>query len=352
VVSERYREVPGTLTPEMIAAQGDPFMLAYLSGAREGVLVRRAPSGMVPTLGLPFLRSRTLIHSSSEVRRAVGRGVGGSFDRFFSEVLASVTSDVDDAHVERGADENPFAKALEALRDSRGDTRDAAVEPKTPSPEKTSPPEKTVPILYLPNVSRQLLRSPEECPEELKPLVELQYRGAVWNDEWTSRGIKQPSGSWGYSGDNRREPMLEVLEYLRRVNARVPHASLVWFTNGSPLNKRNLMRLAEIRNTAFVNVSFNDHRQDAYEATTGEDVDSSMTLPPPGALVIGSTPWREPGRQPPSAPSGGNTPPCSALTPHPSAKRPRREALQRGVRSGFTARRYPSRALKCARLTV
>lgn len=50
-------------------------------------------------------------------------------------------------------------------------------------------PEKSVPILYLPKVSRQLLRSPEECPDELKPLVELQYRGAVWTQlngkDWT-----------------------------------------------------------------------------------------------------------------------------------------------------------------------
>ncbi len=50
-------------------------------------------------------------------------------------------------------------------------------------------PEKTVPVLYLPNVSRQLLRSPEECPDELKPLVELQYRGTVWTQlngkDWT-----------------------------------------------------------------------------------------------------------------------------------------------------------------------
>jgi hypothetical protein len=50
-------------------------------------------------------------------------------------------------------------------------------------------PEKSVPILYLPHVSRQLLRSPEECPDELKPLVELQYRGAVWTQlngkDWT-----------------------------------------------------------------------------------------------------------------------------------------------------------------------
>jgi penicillin amidase len=42
------------------------------------------------------------------------------------------------------------------------------------------------------------------------------YRDQVWNDEWTSRGIQQPGGSWGFSGTNRREPMIEVLEYITR----------------------------------------------------------------------------------------------------------------------------------------
>lgn len=55
-----------------------------------------------------------------------------------------------------------------------------------------------------------------------------QYRGAVWNDEWISRGIKQPGGSWGYSGDNRREPMLEVLEYLTR-----EYPGSIWFDDRS-----------------------------------------------------------------------------------------------------------------------
>jgi penicillin amidase len=50
------------------------------------------------------------------------------------------------------------------------------------------------------------------------------YRRAVWDDEWASRGIEQPGGSWGFSGTNRREPMLEVLEYMTR---EVPSA--VWF---------------------------------------------------------------------------------------------------------------------------
>jgi hypothetical protein len=37
-----------------------------------------------------------------------------------------------------------------------------------------------IPILYMPGVSRQTLRAGEECPDLLKPLVELQFRGTVW----------------------------------------------------------------------------------------------------------------------------------------------------------------------------
>ena len=49
--------------------------------------------------------------------------------------------------------------------------------------------EDAIPIIYMPNVSRQTLRAVEECPDSLKPLVELQYRGAVWTQrngrDWT-----------------------------------------------------------------------------------------------------------------------------------------------------------------------
>jgi hypothetical protein len=45
------------------------------------------------------------------------------------------------------------------------------------------------PILYLPGVSRQNLRAVEECPDALKPLAELQYRGVIWSQinakDWT-----------------------------------------------------------------------------------------------------------------------------------------------------------------------
>ncbi len=46
-----------------------------------------------------------------------------------------------------------------------------------------------VPVLYLPKVSRQDLRAGGDCPTDLQPLIELQYRGGVWHQrngrDWT-----------------------------------------------------------------------------------------------------------------------------------------------------------------------
>lgn len=46
-----------------------------------------------------------------------------------------------------------------------------------------------VPIVYLPGISRQSLRAGQECPDEIKPLVELQFRGVCWTQrngkDWT-----------------------------------------------------------------------------------------------------------------------------------------------------------------------
>ncbi len=53
----------------------------------------------------------------------------------------------------------------------------------------------SVPIIYLPGVSRATLRAPEECPNELKPLFELQYRGVFWSQvngkDWTITAFLQ-----------------------------------------------------------------------------------------------------------------------------------------------------------------
>jgi penicillin G amidase len=42
------------------------------------------------------------------------------------------------------------------------------------------------------------------------------YRKAVWDPQWSSRNMEKGSGSWGFSGINRREPMLDVLEQMTR----------------------------------------------------------------------------------------------------------------------------------------
>lgn len=50
-------------------------------------------------------------------------------------------------------------------------------------------PHPNIPVLYLPGVGRQDLRAIEDCPEPLKPLAELQYRGVIWSQinakDWT-----------------------------------------------------------------------------------------------------------------------------------------------------------------------
>ena len=47
----------------------------------------------------------------------------------------------------------------------------------------------SVPVIYLPGISRSELRAIESCPRELQPLAELQYRGVFWSQanakDWT-----------------------------------------------------------------------------------------------------------------------------------------------------------------------
>ena len=71
-------------------------------------------------------------------------------------------------------------------------------------PEDRLPADVT-PILYLPGVSRQEIRAVEECPRELQPLAELQYRGVLWSQrngrDWTVAAFLQSSLNIEVSGD-------------------------------------------------------------------------------------------------------------------------------------------------------
>ena len=52
-------------------------------------------------------------------------------------------------------------------------------------------PEGRAPILYLPGVAKQDLRAGDECREDLRPIVELMYRGTIWT--------QQNGNDWGVS---------------------------------------------------------------------------------------------------------------------------------------------------------
>jgi hypothetical protein len=92
--------------------------------------------------------------------------------------------------------------------------------------ERTLPeadwPADAVPILYLPGISRHELRAVEECPRELQPLAELQYRGVWFTQEntkdWTVfafLGSKRGGLGLDIAGDSAtRESMLHALGKL------------------------------------------------------------------------------------------------------------------------------------------
>jgi hypothetical protein len=68
--------------------------------------------------------------------------------------------------------------------------------------EDVSLPKDRTPIFYLPGVSRQDLRAVESCPDHLKALAELQYRGVIWSQmntkDWTILAyLKSDQGGLG-----------------------------------------------------------------------------------------------------------------------------------------------------------
>lgn len=80
-----------------------------------------------------------------------------------------------------------------------------------------------VPVLYLPGVSRQDLRAVEGCPDHLKPLAELQFRGVIWSQvnakDWTILAwLKTDQGGLGLDvsqdNDTRRAMHLALNRLL------------------------------------------------------------------------------------------------------------------------------------------
>ncbi len=84
-----------------------------------------------------------------------------------------------------------------------------------------APEEGVVPIVYLPNVGRQDLRAAGDCDPMLQPLIELQYRGAVWHQrngrDWTVEAFLTSDDALALdiARDSRtRDAMLRALPLL------------------------------------------------------------------------------------------------------------------------------------------
>ena len=89
-------------------------------------------------------------------------------------------------------------------------------------------PDDATPIFYLPAVSRQELGAPDTCPDRLKPLVELQFRGVCWTQksgrDWTVEAfLVAKDGGLGLDvardGDTRQS-MLRALAELATTPVR------------------------------------------------------------------------------------------------------------------------------------
>ena len=77
------------------------------------------------------------------------------------------------------------------------------------------------PIIYLPGVERGQLRAGEDCPEELRPLVELMYRGVLWHHpngrDWSVTAFLRLSGGPGLDIAVDRETTAALLGALDQV---------------------------------------------------------------------------------------------------------------------------------------
>jgi len=130
-------------------------------------------------------------------------------------------------------------------------------------------------------------------PEAVAPILWARsfagYRAAVWDDEWKARGIEQPGGSWGFSGENRRYPVVEVLEYITREHPESP-----WFDDrGTPARetrdellvsafRQAVAGLRQERGDDFANWAWGNFNILHIGALTGQEQDERDGGPVPG----------------------------------------------------------------------
>lgn len=100
-----------------------------------------------------------------------------------------------------------------------------------------------VPIIYLPGVSRPTLRATEECPAELRPLAELQYRSVFWSQysgkDWTIAAFLQTDkGGLGLNVAKDKATVASIHRSLEKL-VDVPAAELRAKSLHNPLDSND-----------------------------------------------------------------------------------------------------------------
>ncbi len=79
-------------------------------------------------------------------------------------------------------------------------------------------PDDAIPVIYLPGFGKQELRAIEECPADLQPLAELQYRGSLWihrnGRDWAVAGFLHSLGIAVRADEGTREALARALGRL------------------------------------------------------------------------------------------------------------------------------------------
>jgi hypothetical protein len=143
---------------DLIAAQGDPFLLSLAAGIDEGRLIVKSRSGQIPVLGPPLPRSFLPRPSDLEILGVLQQGAGGSFQSFFAGLFGKARSDkggMQPADSGNLLEENPFSQAKQTINEnSPGDSKSPHQEAKadTPAKKPADPPAEKASPTAAPNV--------------------------------------------------------------------------------------------------------------------------------------------------------------------------------------------------------
>lgn len=76
------------------------------------------------------------------------------------------------------------------------------------------------------------------------------------------------------------EPFLDhrIFDIARTINEKLPQASLVFFSNGSPLNDLNIEKLASLKNVSRLNISLNEYEAHEYNSVMGLPFDRTLSV--------------------------------------------------------------------------